>query len=491
MGANGRIGHRELVNAPRWVVTIARMSIDSAIAGFAFVFAYWLRFGLHVGGDVPVESDQPLSFFTSQILLFMLLSVLVFQIKGLYRLPRWSTLLDEARGISSGIVIAMALVILTAFFQRFYPSRLVFIAAVPIAIALLLLARVVVRVLREQLWARGIGVDRVAVIGSGRAARRIMQWMFGQPQLGYEVIGYLDDDYSQPEMAVATASAVVRPLHLGRSDELGKIVSSMQIDEVIIALPPRDHDRIVEMIDLCRNLDIEFKIIPDLYTMALDNVNIHEVAGMPLIGLKPPQISGWNFAVKRAMDLALSAFVLVVFSWLFLLVSVAIRLDSAGPVFFKQERVGRGGRRFTCYKFRTMVNDAENQRAQLQQAHGQGTLLFKLKDDPRRTRVGRILRRSSLDELPQFINILLGSMSVVGPRPAIPPEVAEYEEWHFDRLLVQPGLTGLWQVNGRSNLSFDEMVRLDLYYAENWSPWLDIKTIIRTVPAIMTARGAY
>jgi exopolysaccharide biosynthesis polyprenyl glycosylphosphotransferase len=283
----------------------------------------------------------------------------------------------------------------------------------------------------------------------------------------------------------------VRPLHLGGTDKLGEVVAARGIDEVIIALPPRDHDRIVEMIDLCRQYDVEFKVVPDLYTMALDNVNIHEVAGMPLIGLKPPQISGWNFFVKRTMDVALSAFVLGAFSWLFMLIAVAIKIDSRGPVLFKQERVGRGGRRFTCYKFRTMVNDAEAQRAGLEASNRQGSLLFKLKDDPRRTRVGRILRRSSLDEVPQFINVLTGSMSVVGPRPAIPPEVAEYEDWHFDRLLVLPGLTGLWQVNGRSNLSFDEMVRLDLYYAENWSPWLDIKTMLRTVPAIVTARGAY
>jgi exopolysaccharide biosynthesis polyprenyl glycosylphosphotransferase len=464
---------------------------DGLIAGGAFGLAYWLRYGLQLGGDVPAESHQEFSFFTGKMLLFMVVAVLVFQAKGLYRLPRWATLLDEAWAISSGVVIAMALVILSAFFQRFYPSRLVFIAAVPIAIAMLLAARVLVRVVRERLWARGIGVDRVAVIGSGRAAHRILQWLLSHPQLGYEVVGYLDDRSDGEELTIATPSAVLRPLHLGGTDDLSRVVAAQHIHELIIALPPREHDRITAVIDQCRHLDIEFKLVPDLYTMALDHVNIHEVAGMPLIGLKPPQISGWSFAVKRAMDIVLSTFVLVVFSWLFLLISVAVKLDSNGPVLFRQERVGRGGRRFTCYKFRTMVTDAEDQRSNLQHSHGQGTLLFKLKDDPRRTRVGRILRRSSLDELPQFINILLGAMSVVGPRPAIPPEVAEYEDRHFDRLLVQPGLTGLWQVNGRSNLSFDEMVRLDLYYAENWSPWLDIKTILRTFPAILTARGAY
>ena len=467
------------------------MASDAGLAGLAFVTAYWMRFDLHLGGEVPPQSAQPLSFFASQIIVFMVLSVLVFQAKGLYRMPRWSTILDEAWLISSGVVIAMAMVVLTAFFQRFYPSRLVFIAAIPIAIALMLAARMIARTARERIWSRGIGVDRVAVIGSGRAARRIMQWMLSQPQLGYEVVGYIADDASEEGIAIATPSAVVRPMHLGATADLHRIVDDDGLDEVIIALPPKEHDRIVEMIDLCRRIDIEFKLVPDLYTMALDHVNIHEVEGLPLIGLKEPQISGWNFIVKRGMDIALSTFVLVVFSWLFALIALAVKLDSKGTVLFSQERVGRDRKRFVCYKFRTMGTDAEDQRDQLLQAHGQGTLLFKLKDDPRRTRVGRILRRSSLDELPQFINILLGHMSIVGPRPAIPPEVAEYEDWHFDRLLMPPGLTGLWQVNGRSNLSFDEMVRLDLYYAENWSPWLDIKTIIRTLPAVVTARGAY
>src|SRR5690606_7629255 len=158
---------------------------------------------------------------------------------------------------------------------------------------------------------------------------------------------------------------------------------------------------------------------------------------------------------------------------------------------FRQIRVGKNGRRFTCYKFRSMCQDAEQRKAELQAVYRKGELLFKLKDDPRRTRVGRFLRRTSLDELPQFINVLLGEMSVVGPRPPVPSEVAAYEDWHYERLMVTPGLTGLWQVNGRSNLTFDEMVKLDLYYAEHWSPWLDIKLILRTIPAVLLGRGAY
>jgi lipopolysaccharide/colanic/teichoic acid biosynthesis glycosyltransferase len=174
------------------------------------------------------------------------------------------------------------------------------------------------------------------------------------------------------------------------------------------------------------------------------------------------------------------------------LIAIAIKLTSEGPILFRQTRIGRDGARFTLLKFRCMVDGAEEMRDELMAAHGaQDPRLFKLRDDPRLTPIGAILRRSSLDELPQFWHVLRGQMSLVGPRPQMPEEVANYEPWHFQRLAVTPGLTGLWQVNGRSNLSFDEMVRLDLYYAEHWSPWLDMKIVLRTIPAVLSGRGAY
>jgi exopolysaccharide biosynthesis polyprenyl glycosylphosphotransferase len=191
------------------------------------------------------------------------------------------------------------------------------------------------------------------------------------------------------------------------------------------------------------------------------------------------------------MDILIASMVLVLAAPLMLLIALAIKLDSPGPVLFRQTRIGKGGKPFTLYKFRSMYDGAERLQESLQRATGRGPLLFKLRQDPRVTRVGRFLRRTSLDELPQFFNVLKGEMSVVGPRPPVPEEVAEYQDWHLQRLLVTPGLTGLWQVNGRSDLTFDEMVRLDLYYVENWSPWLDLKVILRTVPVVLTGRGAY
>jgi len=261
---------------------------------------------------------------------------------------------------------------------------------------------------------------------------------------------------------------------------------------VMIALPPTEHNAVAQVIATCRERGIPFMFVPDLFEMALDRVRINEVAGLALIEVKDARISGWNYAIKRAMDVVIATTVLTLAAPLMLLIAIAIKLDSPGPILFGQERVGKNGRRFTLYKFRSMCKDAEEKKKELLAAASpKDGLLFKLKDDPRVTRVGRILRRTSLDELPQFFNVLIGEMSVVGPRPQVPSEVAAYEDWHYQRLMVTPGLTGLWQVNGRSNLTFDEMVKLDLYYAEHWSPWLDIKLILRTIPAVLLGRGAY
>jgi exopolysaccharide biosynthesis polyprenyl glycosylphosphotransferase len=485
------VEHRALVDVPPWLIVLARMASDAAIVVLAFWIGYWLRYSLHLGGEVLAADEQPFSFFHGKLLLLTALVLLLLQVRGLYRLPRWTTLLDEALSISGAVSHAMAIVILYSFLQRFYPSRLIYVYAWILTIVLLVLKRLVVRQVRERFWVRGIGVDRVLVVGAGRAGQRLMQWLLGQPQLGYQVVGFLDDTPPPENWAIATHRRVVRPEHLGTSADIRHVVRAQRVDEVIIALPPTAHAQMLWIMDQCRAEEVEFKLVPDLFELAMDRVNIHEVAGLPLIGLKPARISGWNYWVKRSMDLFVALVVLIAGAVPMALIALAIKMDSDGPVLFRQERVGRNGRRFICYKFRTMVRDAETLNDYLEKEYGIDGRLIKHRQDPRRTRVGRVLRRASLDELPQFFNVLLGEMSVVGPRPPVPAEVARYDEWHHGRLLVTPGLTGLWQVSGRSNLTFDEMVRLDLYYAEHWSPWLDLKVILRTIPAVLTARGAY
>ena len=236
---------------------------------------------------------------------------------------------------------------------------------------------------------------------------------------------------------------------------------------------------------------VEFRVAPDLYELSFDRVDVGDLSGIPLIGLKELSLRGWNLVVKRAMDLALTLLAAPVVLPLAALIVVAIRRDSPGPAIFEQRRLGKDVRPFTAYKFRTMVVDAEARKAALAPLNEADGPLFKIRNDPRMTHVGRILRRTSLDELPQLWNVLRGEMSLVGPRPPTLEEAACYQEWQARRLEVLPGLTGLWQVLGRSDTSFNEMVRLDIYYAENWSLGMDLRILLRTIPAVISGRGAY
>jgi exopolysaccharide biosynthesis polyprenyl glycosylphosphotransferase len=369
---------------------------------------------------------------------------------------------------------------------------LVFVYAWALAILLIVARRYFTRAVRGKLWARGIYVDRVVVVGAGDPGRRLMQALIGIPALGYRVVGYVDDTLPGDGIAVATETGLARADRLGASEDLERVVEEYDVDEVIIALPASQNGRVLDVIEHCRKRDVRFKVVPDLLQLSLDRVDIGEVAGVPLIGLKEASIRGFNYVIKRGIDIAIAATVLTVMAIPMALIALIVRLGSPGPALYQQPRVGRDGQVFTLTKFRCMVENADEQRAELMAMHDyMDPRLFKLRDDPRLTRAGRWLRRLSLDELPQFVHILRGQMSVVGPRPQLPEEVETYEEWHRQRLLVTPGLTGLWQINGRSNLTFDEMVRLDLYYAEHWSPWLDLKIVLRTIPAVLTGRGAY
>ena len=233
------------------------------------------------------------------------------------------------------------------------------------------------------------------------------------------------------------------------------------------------------------------RVVPDLLQLSLNRVHMDQVAGIPLLGVREMSLTGWNLILKRAMDIVIGGLGALVISPLLAVIAISIRLDSPGPALFRQVRVGRGGRSFTIYKFRSMVENAEDVRRYLDAMNEADGPIFKMKDDPRCTRVGRILRRLSLDELPQLYNVLRGEMSLVGPRPALPSEVAQYQDWHKKRLDVSPGMTGLWQVSGRNKLSFDEMVLLDVYYAENWSPTSDLRIILKTVPLVLIGEGAY
>jgi exopolysaccharide biosynthesis polyprenyl glycosylphosphotransferase len=278
---------------------------------------------------------------------------------------------------------------------------------------------------------------------------------------------------------------------LGGLKDMGRVIEQQGPHEVIVALPSTHHTQILSVMDSCREHGVEFKLVPDLFEMRFNEVSIDALNGVPLIGVKDVALRGFNFFVKRVIDVVLALLALLLAAIPMLIIAAVVKITSPGPVLFKQPRVGKDRKVFVCYKFRTMYQDAEQRKDEVRHLNEAQGPMFKIKNDPRRTPVGSLLRKTSLDELPQFFNILKGEMSWVGPRPTTLDETAQYEEWHLKRLEVLPGLTGLWQVSGRSDLPFDEMVKLDLYYAENWSLVFDLAIILKTIPVVLKSKGAY
>ncbi len=481
----------------RLLLIALRTAADGALLGLAFALAYWLRYSLELGRDVvEAASYRSLQSFYPYIAGFVAIGLLAFQMRGLYALPRGASWFNHMRIIGGASLIAVAALTLGALlFNPVLPSRGVFVFLWVCVLAIFGVERFLYRSLRVMLWRRGINIRRAVVVGTSMAGQRIMKDVLERAELGYSLAGYISDAQDSPGspnwQVPLRAHNRPTPRRLGTVKDLEQILGNREIHEVIVALPATHHAQILNIIDSCRQYGLDFKLVPDLFEMRFNEVRIDALNGVPLIGVKELALRGFNLFLKRMLDLSLAAGALLVSSAPMLVIALLVKTTSPGPVLFKQRRVGRGGRHFTCYKFRTMYADAEARLVELEHLNEADGPLFKIRDDPRRTPFGKFLRLTSLDELPQIVNILKGEMSWVGPRPSTPSEVAQYSEWHLKRLDVTPGLTGLWQVSGRSDLSFEDMVKLDIYYAENWSLGVDAEIILKTIPAVLKREGAY
>jgi exopolysaccharide biosynthesis polyprenyl glycosylphosphotransferase len=383
---------------------------------------------------------------------------------------------------AKSVVIMLAI---TFVLQPLEYSRLLFIEAGVIAIILLGGSRLAHKQILRAFRARGIGVDRVIIAGAGEIGRTVMRTIVARPQLGYQIVGFVDDD---PEKG---RSNLGRLKALGPISNLPELIEQEAVDEVIITLPWMYHRKIMGIVRECQRRQLSARIVPDLFQMSLSQVDVGDLGGVPLIGVREVGFGRGALLIKRGMDIVGALLGLTVGAPLLALIAAAIGLDTPGPVVFRQTRVGIGGRRFEMYKFRSMYEGAEAELETLLELNESDGPTFKIRKDPRITRLGRFLRRTSLDELPQLLNVLRGEMSLVGPRPPLPEEVENYANWHRRRLEVRPGMTGLWQVSGRSLLSFDEAVLLDIHYIENWSLGLDLQILLRTVPQVLFGDGAF
>ncbi|MCL4301698.1 MAG: undecaprenyl-phosphate glucose phosphotransferase [Anaerolineae bacterium] len=465
---------------------LAWVIIDVILINIAFGLAYWVRYRLQLFRAVDPAFDVPYQVYWPFAGLFTLLLILVYRQHGAYRLRRQISWFDEFYAIINGTATGTIIMIVFIFLYRaaFY-SRAIFIYAGIFVVILVGLSRLIKVSLLRYLRRRGIGSERVLIVGAGEVARTVMRAVVANPECGFNIIGFLDDNPLKGETDIGRFKA------LGSLVNLADVLREQAIDEVIITLPWQYHRKIVSIMTLCERGGIRTRIVPDLFQMTMSRMQIEDVAGVPMIGVKEVSISGLNQVVKRSVDLVFAGLVLVSGAPLMALLALMIKLESPGPVLFRQERVGRNGRCFTVYKFRSMVEGAEEQQEALQELNEADGPLFKIRDDPRMTHVGKLLRKFSLDELPQLYNILRGEMSLIGPRPPLPAEVKQYQEWHKRRLEVAPGLTGLSQISGRSQLTFDETALLDIYYIENWSLGLDTKILLQTIPRVIFGNGAY
>lgn len=463
---------------------ILQAGIDFVLINVGFWLAYIIRYELRFPITVAEANYVGYTEYIPISLLLSLFLLLIYRIEGIYNYVRGRSWLEELYSLLTATFTGIVILVFIFFFFRpqFY-SRLIYLYAGILIVILLTLSRVVTRMVLGHMRKRGIGVDRALIVGAGEIGRAIMRNVLAQPDLGYRIEGFIDDDPSKATIGNFQL--------LGGTDQLPRILRQHKIDEILITLPWHARDKIVRIMVDAETAGARVKIVPDLFQLSLSKIAVDAVGGIPLIGVKDSAISGSALSIKRVMDVLFSIVIFIVLLIPMAIIAVLIKSTSEGPIIFKQQRVGRGGKLFTAYKFRTMRVGADNEQESLKHLNEASGPLFKIRNDPRMTRIGKWLRRTSFDEFPQVLNVLRGDMSLVGPRPPLPNEVAQYEEWHKRRLDAAPGLTGLWQVSGRSELTFDEMVMLDLYYIENWSPWLDLWIMIKTIPALVTARGAY
>jgi exopolysaccharide biosynthesis polyprenyl glycosylphosphotransferase len=419
-------------------------------------------------------------------LLTVPLVVAVFSFYRLYERDRSQisvSSLDEVRDVLNalGIVCFTELALgyggTKAVVPHEAPTVLVFWVA---ALVLVPVARAVVR---HGVIPRAVYPQNTLVVGAGRVGQSIAHKILKHPEYNIRVVGFLDDDPVVLDESVADIPV------LGAESDIVDIIRQHAVGRVILAFSRSSHERVLEVIRNAGLRDVHLSIVPRYFEIIAANVGVGDVEGIAVLELPEAGLSRFARFSKRTLDLALTVPGLILLLPLFLVVAVAIKLDTRGPVFFRQSRMGRDDRAFRIYKFRTMVVGAESMREELLDANESTGPLFKIKRDPRITRVGAILRRYSLDELPQLINVVLGQMSLVGPRPFVTYEDVKIGGWARRRLDLTPGITGVWQVLGRNDIGYDEMIKLDYLYVTNWSLWWDMKLLLRTVPIVLGRRG--
>jgi exopolysaccharide biosynthesis polyprenyl glycosylphosphotransferase len=484
--------------APRWFVPLVKLTLvlsDTALAFTCFVAAFYVRHYqsiVHRGAGGTLTWSRDFAPYAVLLPLIIPIRLLLLRYYDLYRVRGEFSFVDDLARVFKAIAIGSP-------FRTFSYSRGIFLLDFVFVFASISMVRMILRSGQIFVRRRGINLIPTLIVGRGAEAALCIREMRARPELGYRVIGIIDNG----PLNVGAGSSFESVPVIGNLESLPEAIRESRANEVIISDPNVPGEKLFEvMIQTGRRRGVEFRIAPTLLNCLPSKTEIDQVGSLPMVTLFRSPLSSGARITKRGSDLIIASAALMLLSPLWLLIALLIKLDSRGPVFYKQERVGMDGRVFLFYKFRSMhvgSDDAPHREYQRAYINGRPDSnlgdddrpVFKLRADERITRIGKLLRKTSLDELPQLFNVVRGDMSIVGPRPPIPYEVENYQLWHRKRLDMKPGITGLWQVSGRNRLSFDEMVRMDLYYIENWSLLLDIKIILQTLPVMWRGEDAY
>lgn len=468
-----------------YIFSFILVPLDFAMFVLAGISAYYLRFSDISTGIRPVIFNLTLSGFMPILLSISLAWTVVFAMAGLYRMRSTQSLVNEFYSVIQATSLGFVLIMASVFFSgELFNSRFIVLAGWIFAILYVTLARIMVRLLQRHLLKNGTGVHKVILVGDSRSTDILMAKFSSEKTIGFEVVKRLKD------------------FSLESSQELREFMTGREVDEIIQADPNMSKSEIVRLYDFAYEFHLTFRYVADLLDAKVLKTDVSEIAGLPIVEVIKTPLEGWGRISKRAFDIVGSILLIILFSPILVLFAILVKIDSSGPVIYRNGRIGKGGKFFKLYKFRSMMDNLcvydENDSKQalayekelIAKQNTKEGPLYKIGNDPRITRIGRFIRKYSIDELPQFFNVLKGEMSLVGPRPHQPREIAKYELSHKKVLTIKPGITGMAQVSGRSDLSFEEEVKLDTYYIENWSLIIDLSILLKTPLAVLKSRKA-
>lgn len=465
----------------RFVVSYALFSIvmDLAGTGAALCLATWMRTSLPWGHALPNTGYLHLDFLCWTGLTAWLTVALA---TSLYDPSRNFRAADEFQNVGLAVLFFTLTMAGLVYFTERSLSRLMLMYFAVSQGAVLISWRAIAHVVLSIFGGRPYPVRRVLIVGAGEVGQHMAEMILAHRWMGLKFVGYLDDDPHKREQGLSV---------LGTIDEAREVVTKQQIEEVVVTLPSRAHGKLNQLVIALHDTPVRVRVVPDYFSLALYRATADDFGGVPVINLRDPALNDVQRMTKRLFDLVVGLCLTIAALPLMAIIALAIRLDSPGPIIFRQQRVGENGRLFVMYKFRSMVTNAERLQEQINQITPEGHVIHKRRDDPRVTRIGHIIRRLSLDELPQLFNVLKGDLSLVGPRPELPWLVDQYAPWQRKRFAVPQGITGWWQVNGRSDKPMHLHTEDDLYYIQNYSLWLDLRILWKTIWVAFRGRGAY